>query len=195
MNLPNRLTVTRFYLTLLFVVALSMDWPFAHCAGLLLFVLASVTDYLDGAIARRRNLVTEFGKLMDPLVDKIMITAAFILLVPHGAFPAWVPIVIISREFLITGLRLLAASNGTVLPAEKIGKHKTVWQIVTVLYFLALLSLMEIERAGWMFIGTPWAFAWKIGGPVLIAVTLALTLYSGLGYLWKHRALITRGTT
>ena len=139
MNLPNQLTVGRFFLTLLFVAALSSSWAWAYTAGLVLFSLASITDYADGEIARRYNLVTDFGKLMDPLVDKIMMAAAFICLVPLGAFPPWVAIIIISREFLITGLRMLAASKGVLLPAENLGKHKTIWQIITVLYFLLLL--------------------------------------------------------
>jgi CDP-diacylglycerol--glycerol-3-phosphate 3-phosphatidyltransferase len=202
MNLPNQLTVARLFLTLMFVAALTLQWPFAHTAGLVLFIAASITDYLDGKIARRRNLVTDFGKLMDPLVDKIMMAAAFICLVSthiddpahaRGAFPAWVAIIIISREFLITGLRLLAASKGVVLPAEQLGKHKTIWQIVTVLYFLLLLALWEMARAGWLPIGGWWASAWTIGGSLLIAVATFLTVYSGLGYLWKNRELIFRG--
>src|SRR5678815_3397953 len=177
MNLPNQLTVARFFVTVFFVAALSSRWRFAYSAGLLLFIIASITDYLDGAIARRRNMVTDFGKLMDPLVDKIMMAAAFICLVttnagdpqlPHGAFPAWVAVVIISREFLITGLRLLAASKGVVLPAEAVGKHKTIWQIVTVLYFLLLLAIWETARTGWFSVGGWWNQAWTIGGTLLI---------------------------
>ena len=192
MNLPNQLTIARFFLTIIFVAALSSEWRFGYTTGLVVFIAAGVTDYFDGAIARRRNLVTDFGKLMDPLADKIMIAAAFICLVPLHAFPAWAAIVIISREFLITGLRLLAASKGAVLPSERLGKHKTAWQIVTVIYFLLLLALGEWERAGlipatWL---TPWPQAWLYGGHALLWLALALTLYSGFGYLWKHRALI-----
>jgi CDP-diacylglycerol---glycerol-3-phosphate 3-phosphatidyltransferase len=190
MNLPNQLTVARFFLTMLFVLALSVEWAFANTVGLILFVLAGITDYADGAIARRRNLETDFGRLMDPLVDKIMMAAAFICLVGSHAIPAWVAIVIISREFLITGLRLLAASKGLVLPAERLGKHKTIWQIVMVIFFLLLLSIKELAGAG---IGNAtiwWWLIWKIGGVALIACALSLTLYSGLGYLWKNRGLI-----
>lgn len=203
MNLPNRLTVSRFFLTGGFVasmtlgwrseaswLATSLNWRWGFSVGLALFVAAAVTDYFDGEIARRRNLVTDFGKLMDPLADKVLMAAAFICLIPEHAIPAWAAIVIISREFLITGLRLLAASKGVVLPSEKMGKHKTAWQMVTVIYFLLLLSLAEMERAGWFFVGTPWTYAWNYGGPLLIAVALVLTLYSGFGYLWKNRALI-----
>jgi CDP-diacylglycerol--glycerol-3-phosphate 3-phosphatidyltransferase len=190
MNLPNQLTVGRFFLTLLFVAALSSSWAWAYTAGLVLFSLASITDYADGEIARRYNLVTDFGKLMDPLVDKIMMAAAFICLVPLGAFPPWVAIIIISREFLITGLRMLAASKGVLLPAENLGKHKTIWQIITVLYFLLLLAVSEVERSGFWDVHAWWSLAWTWGGTALIALATGLTLYSGLGYLWRNRHLI-----
>ncbi len=193
MNLPNQLTVSRFFLTLVFVSILSTGWRLANSAGLLLFILAGITDYADGEIARRRNLETDFGRLMDPLVDKIMMAAAFICLVETGAFHAWVAITIISREFAITGLRLLAASKGTILPAERLGKHKTVWQIVMVIFFLLLLSIKELAGMGIGSAGAWWWFVWRYGGAVLIAMALGLTLYSGCGYLWKNRRLIMDG--
>ncbi|MDD5350229.1 MAG: CDP-diacylglycerol--glycerol-3-phosphate 3-phosphatidyltransferase [Chthoniobacteraceae bacterium] len=186
MNLPNRLTVARFFLTLGFVAALSVPWRFGNTVALALFIVGSVTDYADGYIARRRGLVTDFGKLMDPLVDKIMITGAFICLTPD--IPAWAVVVIISREFLITGLRLLAASKGTVLPAEALGKHKTGWQIATVIFFLLIPALREFNG-----LGVPSALLdqvqARLGNP-LIGVALGLTLYSGIGYLWKNRELL-----
>jgi CDP-diacylglycerol---glycerol-3-phosphate 3-phosphatidyltransferase len=192
MNLPNQLTVARFFLTIVFVAALSFEWAWHFTVGLVVFIAAGITDYLDGAIARRRNLVTDFGKLMDPLADKIMIAAAFICLVPLHAIPAWAAVVIISREFLITGLRLLAAGKGVVLSSERLGKHKTAWQIVMVIYFLLLLVLKEWELAGRVpaILLTPFPQAWVYGGRTLLCVTLGLTLYSGIRYLWKHRALI-----
>ena len=191
MNLPNRLTLARFFLTLGFVFALSADWRFGHTFALILFVLGGVTDYADGFIARRYGLVTDFGKLMDPLVDKIMISGAFICLVPSKAIPAWAVVVIISREFLITGLRLLAASKGVVLPAESIGKHKTGWQIATVIFFLAVLAAQEFPKLGY----SPALLnaAQIYGGYSLISVALSLTLYSGVGYVWKNRALLKGG--
>jgi len=189
MNLPNRLTVARFFLTLGFVVALSVDWRYGHTVALVLFLVGSITDYADGYIARRYGLVTDFGKLMDPLVDKIMIAGAFICLVPppSRAIPAWAVVVIISREFLITGLRLLAASKGTILPAEALGKHKTGWQIATVIFFLCVLAAREFDGLGLSSTLLD-DFQYYFGTP-LIGIALGLTLYSGFGYLWKNREL------
>ncbi len=187
MNLPNQLTVARLILSIFFVACLSTAFPFDHTFALLLFVVATVTDYLDGEIARRRNLITDFGKLMDPLADKILTAAAFICLIPYGALPAWVVIVIIAREFLITGLRLLAGAKGVVLPAEKLGKHKTAWQMATIIFFLLLLALGDwnSSRLAWV----PWA--WSAIGMPLVGITTLLTVYSGAGYFWKNRRLIT----
>ena len=209
MNLPNKLTASRFVMTAAFVTAMAFGreweeihapgrsaaqaaWSFAYTAALLLFIAASVTDYLDGYFARKHGVVTNFGKLMDPLADKVMIAAAFICLVPLKAIPAWVAIVIVSREFLITGLRLLAAGRGVILQSERIGKHKALWQILTAGFFLLLLAVMEWERAGWvsLHVADWWWPAWRYGGWTLAAVALVLTLYSGLGYLRKHRDLI-----
>jgi len=189
MNWANRLTLSRLGLTILFVICLNSEWPFGRTIALLLFIIAGLTDFADGEIARRYAFVTNFGKLMDPLVDKIMIAAAFISLVPLKAVPAWAATVIVSREFLITGLRLLASSQGQVLGAERLGKHKTSWQIVTVVFFLLLLSARELRYAdqypAW------WARAWEMGGTTLLWVTVLLTLYSGLGYAWRHRSVVT----
>ena len=194
MNWANRLTVSRLGLTILFVLALNSQWPFAYTLALVLFIVAGITDYVDGEIARRYQFVTNFGKLMDPLVDKIMIAAAFISLVAlptrniPGAVPAWAAIVIVGREFLITGLRLMASSQGQVLPSESLGKHKTSWQIATVIFFLLLLSVRELDDSAsatkW------WLGGWTYGGAALVWITVALTLYSGLRYAWKHRAVI-----
>jgi CDP-diacylglycerol---glycerol-3-phosphate 3-phosphatidyltransferase len=191
MNLANRLTVSRFFLSLGFVIALTVDFPFRFTVALVLFLVAGITDYADGEIARRFNMETDFGRLMDPLVDKIMMAAAFICLVPLGAIPAWAATVIVSREFLITGLRLLAASKGRVLSAEKLGKHKTAWQIITAIFFLLMLSAREYAH----FTDTPSAALlyqriWDRGGALLLMVTVALTVISGAGYLWKNWTLV-----
>ena len=188
MNWANRLTLGRLALTVLFVLALSSSWTYGRTTALVLFLLAGLSDYLDGEIARRYGIVTKFGKLMDPLVDKVMMAAAFICLVPLRAVPAWVATIVVARDFLITGLRLLASTEGTVLPAERLGKHKTSWQITTVIFFLALLSAREIRRTAneelW------WQNAWRFGGNALLWITIGLTIYSGLAYLWRHRGLV-----
>lgn len=188
MNWANRLTLSRLVLTILFVLALNSDWQFARTAALGLFILAGVTDFFDGEIARRYGSVTNFGKLMDPLVDKIMMAAAFISLVPLKAIPAWAATTVVARDFLITGLRLMASAKGQVLPAERLGKHKTSWQIVTVLFFLLLLSARELRSAEGESIW--WLRAWYQGGPLLVWIVVALTLYSGLGYAWRHRQIL-----
>lgn len=191
MNLPNQLTVARLCLTVLFVIAVSANFRYHGTLALGLFGLASITDYLDGQIARRYGMVTDFGKLMDPLVDKIMTAAAFVCLVPLGAFPAWVAVIVISREFMITGLRLLAVSNGQLLAADTWGKHKTAWQILTVVFFLSLIAYNEVARGfGSTATVGRWGTLWVYGGWMVCGVAVTLTLYSGLGYIWKHRAML-----
>ncbi len=189
MNWANRLTLSRLALTILFVLALNSSWPYASTSALLIFLIAGVTDFVDGEIARRYQWVTNFGKLMDPLVDKIMIAAAFISLVPLKAVPAWAATTVVARDFLITGLRMMASAKGQILPAERLGKQKTSWQVVTVIFFLALLSVSELryvdERTTW------WFRAWHEAGPLLVWITVALTVYSGIGYAWRHRRLIS----
>ena len=188
MNWANRLTLGRLALTILFVAALNSTWQYGNTAALVIFALAGVTDYLDGEIARRYQYVTNFGKLMDPLVDKVLVAAAFISLVPLGAIPAWAATIVVARDFLITGLRMMATTKGRVLPAERLGKHKTSWQIVTVIFFLLLLAARELHFADG---SSPWWLrSWNQGGALLLAIVVALTLYSGLAYAWRHRDLI-----
>ena len=188
MNWANRLTVSRLVLTILFVAALNSTWVYGRTAALIFFLLAGVTDFFDGEIARRYGSVTHFGELMDPLVDKIMIAAAFISLVPLKAIPAWAATTVVARDFLITGLRLMASARGQILPAERLGKHKTSWQIITVVFFLVLLSARELKyaegEAGW------WSRAWNEGGPLLVWIAVGFTVYSGLRYAWRHRDVI-----
>lgn len=188
MNWANRLTVARFFLTIAFVAAMTSGWPYTHTIALVLFVIASITDYLDGWIARKYSMQTPFGALMDPLVDKIMTAAAFICLIPLGAVPAWVAVVIISREFVITGLRLLASSQGRVLAAESIGKHKTGWQIATIIFFLLEYSVAELFPQ-LMQMGNIRHYA-EIGENICLIAAVGLTIYSGISYLWRHRAII-----
>src|SRR5262249_11724633 len=125
MNWANRLTLSRLLLTVVFVAALNSSWQYGGTIALIVFLVAGVRDFLDGEIARRYGIVTNFGKLMDPLVDKIMVAAAFISLVPLKAVPAWAATTVVARDFLITGLRMMASARGKILPAEMLGKQKT----------------------------------------------------------------------
>ena len=152
MNLPNQLTIGRLFLTALFVAVMSIPDQLLKSVHLLdyritiatlFFLIASLTDFLDGYIARKLNLVTDFGKLMDPLVDKILTSAVFIILSKEDMIPAWITITIISREFLVTGLRLLASNQGKVLSADSLGKWKTTSQIIVASYFLIILGANE----------------------------------------------------
>jgi CDP-diacylglycerol---glycerol-3-phosphate 3-phosphatidyltransferase len=188
MNLPNQLTLWRLVLVFPFVWLLSVDWHWSKTIALLLFLVASFTDYADGYIARRFSLVTVFGQLMDPLVDKIMIVSAFICLVASGDLPAWAVIIIVSREFLITGLRLISISRGRTLPAERLGKHKTAWQIITVVYYLLLKSINE---APWVRLSPGTQNLASAIGAVVLSVAVVLTLFSGLSYLAKNWDLVS----
>src|ERR1019366_3718834 len=143
LNLPNQLTVLRLGMCGLLLISMSFDWPYAATTAFFIFTLASLTDWLDGAIARARNLVTDLGKLPDPLGDKILVIGALIALVERHVAPMWMVVIIVAREFLISGLRQIAAHKQKILAAERIGKHKTISQIVAILVSLAYLSLGE----------------------------------------------------
>lgn len=192
-NLPNKLTLSRFGLTVGFLAAIFSNVPFRETIALALFVAAGISDFLDGQIARRRNLITNFGILMDPLADKIMVCSAFIAFVELGWFPAWMTVIIVARELAITGLRLLAASKNVVLAAERYGKHKTISQIVAVIaiFIEQIISQNQWGSAGqaifgWPIANHPWVY-WVAESFKWIAV--ALTFISGWLYLWKNRAL------
>ena len=193
MNLPNKLTVSRFGLTVLFLWALFSPFKYYVTLALLFFSLAGFTDYLDGHLARSRNLITSFGKLMDPLADKILTCSAFIAFVesshlhPGAPVPvgAWMVIVIVARELAITGLRLLAASKNIVLAAERFGKHKTISQIITI---NALLIVDASEE--WPVALKNFFAAWlPTFAEIMLWITVALTAMSGVIYLWRNRAL------
>lgn len=199
MNLPNQLTLLRIVLTFFMTAGLTIPGlPFGKTAALVVFIAAALTDYWDGRLARRGHGITPFGQLMDPVADKIMVSAAFVCFVAlRNIVPAWIVIVIISREFLITGLRLLAASEGDILQAGRLGKHKTIWQIVTIIIVLVGLALRDdlLPR-----LATPSALhtfltyfidrifyhlVWIVS--LLVAI---LTVLSGTFYLFINRHLL-----
>jgi CDP-diacylglycerol--glycerol-3-phosphate 3-phosphatidyltransferase len=191
MNLPNKLTVSRFLVTVAFLAVMFSRMPFRETIALALFLVAGVSDFLDGELARRRKLITNFGILMDPLADKIMVCTAFIAFVGLEWLPAWMAVVVVARELAITGLRLLAASKSVVLAAERYGKHKTVSQIVAIVAILILASYAQWGAAGravfgWQLFGEPW-IRWFAEAAKWLAVLL--TFISGWLYLWKNRVL------
>ncbi len=178
MTPPNALTLSRFGMALLLTVCLSVSFPGSALVALIVFVLAALTDALDGHLARTVYGCTDFGKLMDPLADKVLTAAAFIGFVELGVMPAWMVTLILAREFMVTGLRLLAADKGIVLAAGPWGKHKTIWQmlfIIAVLFAGVFHCLEKIETAIW----------W--GG---LLVTL-LSVWSGWHYFQQNMNLLT----
>jgi CDP-diacylglycerol--glycerol-3-phosphate 3-phosphatidyltransferase len=183
--LPNQLTVSRLILTAAFLVVLFSQMPLHPTIALALFVAASLTDYFDGEIARRRKLITNFGILMDPLADKILTCSAFIAFVDRDWMPAWMVVIIVARELAITGLRLLAASKNVVLAAERYGKHKTISQITAIIAILTLASYPE--WGGWArTVFDPWVPRFTQAAKW---VTVTLTFYSGAVYLLKNRGI------
>ncbi|EET61768.1 CDP-diacylglycerol--glycerol-3-phosphate 3-phosphatidyltransferase [Marvinbryantia formatexigens DSM 14469] len=175
MNLPNKLTTLRMILIVPFVICMILggDGNLRFLA-LAIFVIASITDWLDGYLARKNHLVTNFGKFMDPLADKLLVSAAMICLVELGRLPAWIVIIIISREFAISGFRLIASDNGIVIAASWWGKFKTTAQMIMIILLIADL--------GGVFAVLEQIFIW---------LALALTVVSLVDYIWKNRQVLS----
>ena len=175
MNLPNKLTIGRIIAVPFFVALYMLGF---YIAALVIFILASLTDMLDGKIARKRNLVTNFGKIMDPLADKILVYSALVLMTGDGTVPAWMLIVILAREFAISGMRTVAASEGIVIAAGMSGKIKTVLQMISVPVLILSLALPKV----------PAVFT---AGQVFIWASLVMTVYSGAEYIIKNRKVFS----
>ena len=178
MNLPNKLTVLRMIMVPVFVLFMltNIGGDANKWIALVLFCVASFTDFLDGKIARARGLVTNFGKFMDPLADKLLVCSAMICLIETGKLPAWVVIIIIGREFIISGFRLVASDNGIVIAASYWGKFKTVFQMA--------MTIVMIADLGGIF---------DTVGVVLMWIALALTLISLVDYIAKNKQVLTQG--
>lgn len=188
MNLPNKLTVLRMCLIPVFLVfMLASALPHNYLWATLVFVAASLTDLLDGKIARKYNLITDFGKFMDPLADKLLVTAAMIMLIGVQMAPAVIVFIIIARELAVTGLRLIAAPKGLVIAADRWGKYKTVSQMVWVVYSLVLLWL--VENSGFL-LEESLLHGLLVAYDVLLALVTVLTIFSGFNYLWNNRAAL-----
>ncbi len=214
MNLPNQITTSRFFITVAFVAAMLWEFPHHYSVAAALFLLGGLSDIADGEIARRRNLKTDFGVLMDPLADKIMICSGYIMLVavptpdwiakamqqaglpswlsvpgPPMLVPAWMAIIIVARELAITGLRLMAANKRVVLAAESIGKRKTNLQVTTVISILVCVSYPDWGMRG-VFDAKIGKLPWSLWFTMLVTwASVILTLVSGIHYLWTNRTL------
>lgn len=195
MNLPNKLTVIRMILIVPFVILLlgganQWGWFTAVFGGILeyvdfialaIFIIASLTDLVDGKIARKYNLVTNFGKFMDPLADKLLVCAALICLVEMERIPAWIVIIIMSREFIISGFRLVASDKGVVIAANYWGKFKTTFQMIMVCLMIANNAVIpESIRGGY-----------QILTDIIMWIALALTVVSLVDYVWKNRSVMS----
>jgi len=201
MNLPNQLTCSRFVFALLLLICLSVSFPFAKTIALILFIVASLTDALDGRLARGKYGVSDFGKLMDPLADKVLVAAALVCFVelrfslayPNAPLvPAFMVVPILAREFMVTGLRLLAIEKGTVLAAGTLGKWKTVLQMTAIIVTLLSLALVEDFLAALethTLTSIEYTLHWFIW--VLMAAATVLTLISGWEYFKRNLHLLT----
>ena len=176
MNLPNKLTLFRVVLIPFFVFFILAPYfeGYGNYIAVAIFIVASLTDMLDGKIARKYNLVTNFGKFMDPLADKLLVCSAMICLISTGQLPAWIVIIIISREFIISGFRLIASDNGVVIAASYWGKFKTTFQMLMV-----IVLIIDIPNPVFDVIGT-----------VLIYAALALTIISLIDYIVKNKDVL-----
>lgn len=191
MNLPNKLTVLRMLLIPVFLVFMLIgDIPQRFLWATLIFAIASFTDFLDGYIARKHHLVTDFGKFMDPLADKLLVVSALCCFLEEGWISGLFLFVILAREFLVTSVRLIAAGHGIVIAADIYGKAKTVMQIIWILYTLlmmwALESLPAMAESG-NFAALPEPLFWL--QLALQAIVILLTVFSGFNYVWKNRRL------
>ena len=187
MTVPNQLTILRLALTVLFVAARESGIAWGATIAAVAFALAVLSDYLDGVLARRMQCETDFGRLMDPLADKVLVAAALVCLAWSHDIPAWAAIVLISRDFLITGLRQLALSNGTVLAADPAGKTKTASQMTMIAFFLLRDAIGEFAGAS-----APYAAWVLITGKILIAASVILSIYSGWRYARAHWHVVVR---
>lgn len=176
MNLPNKLTILRILLIPVFVLMFYLNIPFAKLIAAGVFVIASLTDTLDGHIARSRNMITDFGKFLDPIADKLLVVSAFLMLVESGSLSAVIVIIIIAREFIVSAFRMVAASEGLVIAAGPLGKIKTITQMLAVI-------LLLVEQPGWTLFGISIA-------QIMVYVCLLMTIWSGIDYIASNKHVL-----
>lgn len=187
MNLPNKLTILRIILAFIFILFLFLPGLVSKVLALLVFLLASLTDLLDGYLAKKNNQITDFGRLMDPIADKVLILSAFLAFVQMQLVPAWMVVIIIFREAAVTGLRILALGKGKVIAADHGGKHKTAWQVFAIFVILLLIVFREAGPKVFSFWSERTESIYKDAIFILMFITVILTMVSGLSYLIKNR--------
>ncbi len=193
MNTPNRLTLARILMAPLYLMLLLWDFPFHHLIACVVFVVAAITDLLDGRIARRRGIVTDLGKFLDPIADKMLTTAAFVGFLALDRMNPWALMLILTREFAVTSVRLMAAGSGTVIAANTFGKIKTVFQYIAIIYTMVALEFVS-WRTGLLadcllpevLFSAPMMFS-----ELLIWVSTVLTVASGVQYIWRNRGFLS----
>lgn len=187
MTLPDKLTISRIPLTFVFMWFLFSNGLAAKIMALATFILASVTDFLDGYIAKKNNISTDFGRMMDPIADKVLVLAAFVAFVEMKLVPAWMVVIIVFREVAITGLRVSALTRGTVIPADDAGKHKMVSQVLVIFAILLFLVFREAGIGVFRFWNENIQSVYGDTIFILMLITTVLTLISGISYLIKNR--------
>lgn len=195
MNLPNKLTLLRIILVPFFIGALLISFPYHYLMALAIFIVASITDMLDGKIARKRNLVTDFGKFCDPLADKILVTSSLLCFIELGLCGSIPVIIVLFREFAVTSIRLLAATDGKVVAANIWGKVKTVTQIIAIILVLVLQLGLEIMNLNPQLVPdsvntTNLATYFNTAGQVAIWISTVFCIISGIIYIWDNRKFI-----
>ena len=177
MNLANKITLFRVFLVPVFMIILYLDIPYNMEIAGAVFIFASLTDALDGHIARSRNMITSFGKFVDPLADKVLVSAALIALVELGKVPAWIVVFIIAREFTITGFRTIAVAEGITIAASSLGKIKTITQLIAI-------TLLLFNNFPFSFINIPMDM-------IMIYICLFFTILSGVDYIYKNKKVLS----
>ncbi len=186
LNLPNKLTLIRMFLAPIYLALMLIEFPYHYIVALAVFSVASLTDMLDGKIARKNNLITVFGKLLDPLADKMLTTAALLAFMREGWCSIWIVMIVLTREFAVAGVRLIATAQGIVIPANYWGKAKTVSQMV---FTIVIMLLAELDATFNIFANAGWFTLARVSN-IMLWITAVLTVVSGITYFVDSQKLI-----
>ncbi|MFR6644640.1 MAG: CDP-diacylglycerol--glycerol-3-phosphate 3-phosphatidyltransferase [Acutalibacteraceae bacterium] len=186
LNLPNKLTLIRMFLAPIYLALMLIEFPYHYIVALAVFSVASLTDMLDGKIARKNNLITVFGKLLDPLADKMLTTAALLVFMREGWCSIWIVMIVLTREFAVAGVRLIATAQGIVIPANYWGKAKTVSQMV---FTIVIMLLAELNATFDIFANAGWFTLARVSN-IMLWITAVLTVVSGITYFVDSKKLI-----